>query len=47
MTPEIGFLLMRLEAEFNKALDAIHESAIAKFRSLAKSTWQRTRADRL
>lgn len=47
MTPEVGFALMRLEAEFNAMLDRIHDEAIANFRRLAKSTGQRTRADRL
>lgn len=45
--PDIGFLLMRLEAEFNAALDRIHDEALAKFRSLARSTGQRTRTDRV
>ena len=47
MTPEIGFRLMALEAEFNAALDAIHDEALRKFRALAKSVGQRTRVDRL
>ena len=47
MTPEIGFRLLKLEAEFNAMLDAIHDAALAKFRTLARSTGQRTRIDRL
>lgn len=47
MNPDIGFLFLRLEAEFNACLDRIHDEAIAKFRTLAKSTGQRMRADRL
>ena len=47
MNPDIGFLFLRLEAEFNACLDRIHDEAIAKFRTLAKSTGQRTRTDRL
>jgi hypothetical protein len=47
MNPDIGFLFLRLEAEFNSCLDRIRDDAIAKFRSLAKSTGQRTMADRL
>ena len=31
----------------NKRLNQIHDEAIANFRSLAKSTGQRTRSDRL
>ena len=47
MNPDIGFLFPRLEAEFNACLDRIHDEAIARFKSLAKSTGQRTRVDRL
>ena len=47
MNPDIGFLFLRLEAEFNACLDRIHDEANAKFRKLAKSTGQRTRTDRL
>lgn len=47
MNPDIGFLFLRLEAEFSACLDRIHDEAIAKFRTLAKSTGQRTLADRL
>lgn len=36
-------LLMKI----NTDLDRIHDEAIARFKSLAKSTWQRTRVDRL
>lgn len=46
MTPEIGFRLMALEAEFNAMLDMIHDQALAKFRRLARSVGQRTRSDR-
>ena len=47
MNPDIGFLFLRLEAEFNACLNQIHDEAIARFRSLAKSTGQRTRVDRI
>lgn len=47
MTPEIGFLLLKLEAELGAALNAIEAETMAKFRTLARSTGQRTRADRL
>jgi hypothetical protein len=47
MTPEIGFRLMALEAEFNAALDKIHDALLAQLRSMAKSVGQRTRVDRM
>lgn len=39
--------LQDLEWRINRALDAIHEEALMKLRTLARSTGQRTRADRL
>ena len=33
--------------DFNRRLNQIHDEAIARFGSLAKSTGQRTRADRI
>lgn len=39
--------LAALEAKINAALDKIHDEALRKFRSLAKSTGQRTRVDRM
>ncbi len=36
-----------LGIKINAELDRIHDEAIAKFRTLAKSTGQRTLADRL
>ena len=36
-----------LGIKINAELDRIHDEAIAKFRTLAKSTGQRTRTDRL
>lgn len=39
--------LAALEAEINAALDMIHDLALRKFRTLAKSTGQRTRVDRV
>lgn len=47
VTPEVGFQLMRLHAEFNAILDRIHDEAIRNFNHLARSTGQRTRVDRL
>lgn len=47
MNSEIGFRLMALEAEFNAMLDKIHDEALAKFRTLARSTGQRTRVARV
>jgi len=46
MNQTIEFLLLRLESQFNAALDRIHGEAILKFRILARSTGQRTRTDR-
>lgn len=36
-----------LGIKINAELDRIHDEAIARFKSLAKSTGQRTRVDRL
>ncbi len=46
MDKDIAFLLLRLEAELNAALDQIYYEALAKFRKLARSIGQRTRIDR-
>ena len=46
-TNDVLVSLIRLRLRFNAALDRIHDEAIAKFRTLARSTGQRTRADRL
>lgn len=43
MKPEIGFRLMALEAEINAALDALHAHLLARLRTMARSTGQRTR----
>lgn len=45
--PEIFYQLRALQAAINVELDQIHDEALAKFRSLAKSTGQRTRVDRI
>lgn len=47
MTPETGFRLMALEAEFNAALTVIHAQLLAKLRTMARSTGQLTRVDRV
>lgn len=47
MSNEIRNLLDAMAWRFNAALDRIHDETIANFRSLAKSTGQRTRVDRL
>lgn len=39
--------LLALSKRINDRLDQIHDEAIRGFRSLAKSTGQRTRVDRL
>lgn len=39
--------LEMLRLDFNRRLNKIHDEAIARFRSLAKSTGQRTRVDRI
>ena len=45
--PVIAARLFNLEAAINARLDRIHDEALAKFRSLARSTGQRTRTDRV
>jgi hypothetical protein len=47
MTTTTEIRLTTLLAILNFRLDRIHDEAIANFRRLAKSTGQRTRADRL
>lgn len=47
MTAQINAYLYDLEAYINTELDRIHDEALAKFRTLARSTGQRTRVDRL
>lgn len=44
---EIEARFKRLEAWLNGQLDRIHAETLAKFRTLARSTGQRTRVDRL
>ena len=46
-TDQTDRALWRLSGWINYRLDQIHDEALAKFRSLARSTGQRTRADRL
>lgn len=41
------FQFDKLSRDIDKRLDNIHEFVMAQFRSLAKSTGQRTRSDRL
>lgn len=43
----ISLWLHGLDLMITERLNQIHDEAIAKFRSLAKSTGQRTRSDRL
>lgn len=47
MTNNTEDRLRKLRLQIEAALDRVHDEAIAKFRTLAKSTGQRTRADRL
>jgi len=44
--PIIAARLFNLEAAINVRLDKIHDEALAKFRTLARPTGQRTRTDR-
>lgn len=46
MTPEINSRLMALEAEFNAALDMLHNQFIKDLNRMARSFGQRTRIDR-
>lgn len=43
MTPETGFRLMALEAEFNAMLDAIHDAFLREMSRQARSFGQLTR----
>jgi hypothetical protein len=47
MNPDIEFRLFKLDHELNKALDALHELLLERLRSMARSTGQLTRVDRL
>lgn len=47
MTPKTEASLIAMLADFNFRLDRIHDEALARFRTLARSTGQRTRVDRL
>lgn len=47
MTEEIRRMLANLDGRFNAALDLIHDELLAKLRTMARSTGQRTRTDRL
>ena len=47
MSNEIRNLLDALAWKFNRDLDRLHDELLAKLRSMAKSTGQRTRVDRL
>lgn len=44
---DIEHRLWQLRVKIDISLDRIHDEALAKFRSLARSTGQRTRTDRL
>jgi hypothetical protein len=46
MTKDTEQALAKLDRDFNRSLTDIHESLLEKFRWLAKSVGQRTRADR-
>ena len=47
MNNNIERALWRLSGLITYRLDKIHDEALAKFRSLARSTGQKTRTDRL
>ena len=47
MNEEIKRMLANLDGRLNAALDKLHDELLAKLRSMAKSTGQRTRVDRL
>lgn len=47
MTIKTEMQLAQLKTMINVVLDQIHAEALAKFRTLARSTWQRTRVDRI
>ena len=47
MNNDIERALWRLAGMITYRLNKIHDEALAKFRSLAKSTGQRTRVDRV
>lgn len=47
MKSELLMQLAELAMKFSAELDRIHDETLAKFRSLARSTGQRTRVDRV
>jgi len=47
MSNEIHKLLDALEWKINRALDRIHDEALAKLEKMARATGQRTRVDRV
>ena len=47
MNPEIDYRLWQLEAAFNARLDRLHDELLAKLRTMARSTGQAMRVDRL
>jgi hypothetical protein len=47
MTPKTEADLIVMLADLNFRLDRLHDALLAKLRSMARSTGQRTRADRL
>lgn len=47
MSNEIRNLLDALAWKFNRDLDRLNDELLAKLRTMARSTGQRTRADRL
>ena len=44
---KIDAMFTVLEQEINAVLDRIHDEALVKLRSMARSTGQRTRVDRM
>jgi hypothetical protein len=47
MSDEIEQRLWKLRTDTEAALDRLHDELLAKLRTMARSTGQRTRADRL
>ena len=47
MNPEIDYRLWSLKAGFNLNLDRLHDELLAKLRTMARSTGQLMRVDRL
>ena len=47
MNPEIDYRLWSLKAGFNLKLDRLHDELLAKLRTMARSTGQAMRVDRL